>query len=317
MRKLYDEYFYIPEGGKIREKVMLARVATMVVIVVLCLVAMGFTAYAYFSADLTSGSNRIVAASFDIDVTVDGNAVTERSGKAYVASLPAGEHTVMLKHAENSTATTGFVVITATDCDTTYHTAQIGKNETLTFTITANADTIVSFLVHWGTSSDYGHDNEGVIHDEDIINVNSELQEELTPDDEQNDMTETANPTEPEESAVPEPSQPAAPTEPNPAGTSESEDSPAAPGEPEPSEPEPGEPEIGEPESGETEPDEPEISEPELDEPEPSESTPGEPDPSEPEISESEPSGEELTEQSEPVTEDPGDVDEPAAETGE
>ena len=31
MRKLYNEFFYIPKYGKIREKVMLARVAMTVV----------------------------------------------------------------------------------------------------------------------------------------------------------------------------------------------------------------------------------------------------------------------------------------------
>ena len=80
MRELYNEFFYIPKHGKIREKVMLTRIVSTIAIVIMCLAAMSITAYAYFSYNITSGSNTIKAASFYTDVTVqitdaDGNAV--------------------------------------------------------------------------------------------------------------------------------------------------------------------------------------------------------------------------------------------------
>ena len=65
MKKLYNEFFYIPKYGKVKEKVMLMRTALTVVIMVVCLFAMSFTAYAYFSHNVTSGSNIIKAAYFD------------------------------------------------------------------------------------------------------------------------------------------------------------------------------------------------------------------------------------------------------------
>ena len=79
MRKLYNEFFYIPKYGKIREKVMLARVSMTAVIMAVCLVAMSITAYAYFSYNVTSGSNAIKAASFYTDVTVQ---ITDEDGIA-------------------------------------------------------------------------------------------------------------------------------------------------------------------------------------------------------------------------------------------
>ena len=119
MRKLYNEFFYIPKHGKVREKVMLTRVAMTIAIMVVCLAAMSITAYAYFSYNITSGSNTIKAASFYTDVAVqitdaDGNAVetitTNTSDhKSHSASLDANKtYTITVQHNALSTAQTGF-----------------------------------------------------------------------------------------------------------------------------------------------------------------------------------------------------------------
>ena len=70
MRKFYNEFFYIPKHGKIREKVMLTRIAMTVTIVIMCLAAMSITAYAYFSYNITSASNKIQAANFETNVNI-------------------------------------------------------------------------------------------------------------------------------------------------------------------------------------------------------------------------------------------------------
>ena len=57
MRKLYNEFFYIPKHGKVREKVMLTRLTMTITIVIMCLAAMSITAYAYFSYNITSGKD--------------------------------------------------------------------------------------------------------------------------------------------------------------------------------------------------------------------------------------------------------------------
>ena len=173
MRKLFNEFFYIPQHGKVREKVMLIRLASLITIVILCLAAMSITAYAYFSYNITSGSNIIKSVSFYTDVTVqiaaeDGTAVdtitTNTSDhKSHSAELSANKtYTITLKHNDRSTAQTGFVIVTAEGCETKYHTQQLGRDGdgntyTITFKLTPGANTVVTFRSHWGTSTYYGY----------------------------------------------------------------------------------------------------------------------------------------------------------------
>ena len=191
MRKLYNEFFYIPKHGKVREKVMLTRIAMTVTIVIMCLAAMSITAYAYFSYNITSGSNIIKSASFYTDVTVQitaedgtaGDTITTNTSdhKSHSAELSANKtYTITVKHNDRSTAQTGFVIVTAEGCETRYHTQQLGRDGngntyTITFKLTPGANTVVTFRSHWGTSTYYGYagdsDNnieEYILNGEDI-----------------------------------------------------------------------------------------------------------------------------------------------------
>lgn len=177
MRKLYNEFFYIPKHGKIREKVMLARVASIVAIMVACLVAMSITAYAYFSYNVTSGSNTIKAANFETDVTVriidaDGKAVensnitplTSDNKNFTIEGLEVGKwYEVKVERTTNCTAQTGFIVVSAKGCEVTYHTQQLGvdknvadgKTPEIRFKLMITDATNVILESHWGTSSYY------------------------------------------------------------------------------------------------------------------------------------------------------------------
>lgn len=193
MRKLYNEFFYIPKHGKVREKVMLTRIAMTVTIVIMCLAAMSITAYAYFSYNITSGSNIIKSASFYTDVTVQitaedgtaGDTITTNTSdhKSHSAELSANKtYTITVKHNDRSTAQTGFVIVTAEGCETRYHTQQLGRDGngntyTITFKLTPGANTIVTFRSHWGTSSFYsdfkeiGENDERYIIDGDAVKL--------------------------------------------------------------------------------------------------------------------------------------------------
>ena len=90
MRELYKEFFHIPKHGKIPEKVILVRVALIVIIAVVCLATMSITAYAWFSYNVTSGSNVIKAANFEAQITIkDWNTDVSltKDGKYQVACL--------------------------------------------------------------------------------------------------------------------------------------------------------------------------------------------------------------------------------------
>lgn len=171
MKELYNEYFHIPKQGKIRDKVMLVRVVLTAFVMIACLGAMSITAYAYFSYNVTSGSNMIKAADFNANVSIyitdpsnTAVPVTQSDDKTYSANLTAGTYTVKLTKGE-STAKTGFCIITIGE--TKYYTQQIGadKERNLTdagvnFTLKVSEETKITFLSHWGTSSYYGYTEE-------------------------------------------------------------------------------------------------------------------------------------------------------------
>ena len=177
MRKLFNEFFYIPQHGKVREKVMLTRLASLITIVVFCLAAMSITAYAYFSYNVTSGSNIIRSATFKTEVQVQ---ITDSNGKAVesninpitsdyksfkIEGLTVGEiYTISVAPIKDEKAAkTGFVIVTADNCPDTYYTQQLGKDEKveggetnkLSFGIMITDSSTVYLRAHWGTSSHY------------------------------------------------------------------------------------------------------------------------------------------------------------------
>ena len=171
MKSFYDEYFRIPkEGdGKITDKVMLVKVAQIVVTMIVCLIAMSLSAYAYFSHNVTSGVNIIQSADFGLNVSVKDSTDTEvpiGSDGLYV--LKNGQYTVTLE--KKGTASTGFGVIVVKVGETTtehkYHTQQLNAaNSTMTFTLTLSGFTDsepanVKITPHWGTSSYYSYENK-------------------------------------------------------------------------------------------------------------------------------------------------------------
>lgn len=229
MKELYKEYFHIPKHGKIREKVMLMRVITTVVIMVVCLATMSITAYAYFSYNVTSGSNIIKSANFETNVRVqindaNGEAVTVNTSnyKSHWAELTANTtYYITLEHTERSTAKTGFVIITAENCDSKYHTQQLGKDgngitETITFYIKPNANTKVTFLAHWGTSSYYGYQSENnelyIINGETVkmAITGGSSTEQTTDTTEQSTSTTESTTTQPSETTATESTEPQA-----------------------------------------------------------------------------------------------------------
>lgn len=176
MRKLFNEFFYIPQHGKVREKVMLIRLASLITIVIFCLAAMSITAYAYFSYNVTSGSNIIRSATFKAEVQVQ---ITDSNGKAVdtvkpitsdyksfkIEGLTVGEtYTISVAPIKDEKAAkTGFVIVTADNCPDTYYTQQLGKDEKveggetnkLSFEIMITDSATVYLRAHWGTSSYY------------------------------------------------------------------------------------------------------------------------------------------------------------------
>lgn len=178
---MFNKYFYVLKQEKICEKKILISVFLSVIIAISCLAAMGMSAYAYFSCSITSSSNIVKTAVFDVRVTVtdqNGDAVAVTGEKEAVAELKAWE-TYNVEIEPVGTANTGFVIIKAEGCNTVYYTCQLGEDALanngkialLTFTLCPTDDTTVTFTQSWGTSSYYAdYVNNGQNAEQYIIN---------------------------------------------------------------------------------------------------------------------------------------------------
>ena len=214
MRKLYNEFFHISKDGQISEKVMLVRITAMSIIMILCLLAMSVSAYAYFSYNVTSVTT-IKAATFEVDVSVKNGDVdipvttqTKDNLTYQVAQLKAGTvYKVTISHSQNSTANTGYVSITANDCADKYHTQQLNKAMTrsinvVSFSIKPSADTTIYFLANWGTSSYYDEfiqnsdTNPLYITQDEAIEINVERAEPPKKDTTSSEEQDTSSVTE-------------------------------------------------------------------------------------------------------------------------
>lgn len=169
MKRIYEEYLHVPEDGKIREKVFIARIAVAIVCVVCCLSAMGFSAYAFFTSSITSGSNTIVAASYGAEITVAGDENTPQTKVTptvnqtiHTFSLVKGSYHVVIKATGN--AQNGYCKIVIGDAESgdsvKYYTIQMSTDENvsdnqLEFVVECyNDNAELHIIPNWGSCSE-------------------------------------------------------------------------------------------------------------------------------------------------------------------
>lgn len=182
---------------KSRKKTIFPRFALTTTVIVLCMIVMSLTAYAYYFYKVQYRSDIINAATFKTDVSITENdtpVTVTKENENYIANLEKDKtYTVTLERLPESTAKTGFFVVTAKGCDEIYHTQQLVADDTqqlvaddtqqlvaddtqqlvadaveggankVVFQIKVTLDTAsdttatvpVTFSPHWGTSSDY------------------------------------------------------------------------------------------------------------------------------------------------------------------
>ena len=174
MKNKLRELFYVPEDGKITEKVLFARLSVYITVILLCLASMSHASFAYFSASVVSESNTIQAAHFDVEIFIneflsdsqstDSNVlidVMHNSSNVYSAILEGGKkYSVTIR--ATGTASTGFVVMVAGE--NRYFTQKMDQNlnQILTFQLVVDDTVEVSFMPHFGTSSHYEDYRNGV-----------------------------------------------------------------------------------------------------------------------------------------------------------
>ncbi|MBE6638567.1 MAG: hypothetical protein E7616_03800 [Ruminococcaceae bacterium] len=155
MRELIKEYFFIPKEGKMHEKAFMGRLTFSIVLILICILGLGVTAYAHFTGSVNGGNNQVVSANYDLDITVNGAEID----LSLPLRLSAGNHSVVMT--KKGQASTGFCVVQVAGGNT-YNTAQIGKDALngdcteLSFILSVKEDgTEVHFVPHWGTSTHY------------------------------------------------------------------------------------------------------------------------------------------------------------------
>ena len=322
MKKIWHKCFHVPKDGYVSEVILMNRITSTICFILVCLGVMGFSAYAFFSSDISSSPNKVVAASYDVAVEIfaEGSNVALSRSEGGVFSGELVNTTYTIKLTKRGQGSTGYCHIVIADQE--YGTQQIGMDvrhpeggtDTITFTVVVQGNANITITPCWGTSSYYSmmlSDNakdESYIVDGDVITVVGENKAE-DPAETTPPATETTQPTivptepttRPDEPTTKPTQQATVPNKPSTEPT-EPETEPTEP-ETEPTEPEtePTEPET-EPTEPETEPTEPETepTEPETEPTEP------ETEPTEPETEPTEPE----TEPTEPETEstEPGDA---------
>lgn len=186
MKKIYEEFLKIPKSEKICEKVLMTRISLSIAIMVFCLGAMGITAYAYFSCNITSAVTTIQSARYALDVEVTESNVSENAQPVVITQNEEGYYVFenkattensdvtdktyefVLKIAEDCTASVGFgkfEVLTDVNEDGSrqlYYTTPIGtyveegktvenKEYKLQFLVPANKTVKVKVIAEWGT----------------------------------------------------------------------------------------------------------------------------------------------------------------------
>lgn len=168
MKELYNKYFRIPKHGKLSEKVFLARITLSITLIVVCLAAMSYSAYAYFSCTVTSGVNIIRSAVYKLDI-IPEIAELQPVGGIYILDNTAGTDTAEYKFkivkSKEATADVGYCEIEIQTDDgrhQTLYTEPIGtfkaggeKHTDEEFTLILKVDkgvkAMVSFTAQWGS----------------------------------------------------------------------------------------------------------------------------------------------------------------------
>lgn len=164
MKKLYHEYFHIPENGKISDKVMLGRTVVAALCVILCLCAFSVSTYAYYYMTVVSSGNTVQAATFKVEVYLDGSDTPATAYASGIYTIPTGTHTVKLM--KTGTAEKVYFLINNNGVET--YTGYLSGEDSFTISV----ETTATLTLKWGKLPN-GTPVEFIMEDD--------LQEELEP----------------------------------------------------------------------------------------------------------------------------------------
>lgn len=176
IRETVKEYTYIPENGKISDKVFYFRILFSFVTMIACIAAVVSSAFAYFNDEIASTDSTVVSAYYDLIVTpIDRQDTLSLNESELMTLNESGQYEYICeavsdnKHkfilSASGTASTGYCKISVGD--NVYYTDQIAQFISIEIEIEAAAETKIIFTPQWGTSSNYinGTTSVGTIAD--------------------------------------------------------------------------------------------------------------------------------------------------------
>lgn len=162
MNKLYKDNLHISNQNKVSDKLLRTRMLTSFLCIMVCMLAMISSAYAWFQMEVTSGGNELNGANYSLIVTAS-NAETcsafedvEDGRYVYECGL-VNEDKHYFTFEAIGTASTGYCKIIISEindgeesCET-YYTKQIAQGNSLEVCIQAAQGCTIEFVPTWGT----------------------------------------------------------------------------------------------------------------------------------------------------------------------
>lgn len=167
MKAMLKSFFNAEKEEKISDKAFISRITVSVVLIVICLIAMSISAYAYFAYNVSSQNNVIRSASYDLAVTPPEDMETSKTyelknetsvDKEYIFSISTKE--------TKTTASVGYckiIINTNTNDAQVFYTKPIWLSEdlangkpatrTVKIIVPAGKTVQVSFVAEWGSCS--------------------------------------------------------------------------------------------------------------------------------------------------------------------
>lgn len=151
MKQWKKSLLYTPKHTKPTDKNLMRLFLPSIVGILICMVCLAGTTWAWFSASVQTGAQTITAASFNVEVAITPTPVKSEGGKYTLAGNTA--YTVTLTATGTADEIGGYCIVGKAAGDKHYTTSQIKPGGSLQFTLIPEADGIYTFTAVWGKYS--------------------------------------------------------------------------------------------------------------------------------------------------------------------
>lgn len=154
-KKWLKGWFYVPKRAESQDKTFSRIMCSSVLGVLICTICLAGLTWAWFSSSATSTASAITAADFSVTATVKDSSGAEV--EPFEGSYLLGSVTYTVTVTAGGAASTGYCRVRLGEDP--YRTVQLYTNEedgtrSVTFTVSADAETYLKITPQWGTYTD-------------------------------------------------------------------------------------------------------------------------------------------------------------------